>query len=110
MGIGYLCRFDYLLHCRSFHSESYVVEYGVIEQNGLLIHISDKASQIFDAEVPDVCSVHGDPALTDIIIPWDKVHQCGFSGSGLSDQGYCLALWYSYVDIVEDFLAFFIAE
>ena len=60
MGICNLGGRNDLFHCSIFHSEGYVVEYGVIEQYGFLIDVSYQASQIFHTEVAYVGPVKSD--------------------------------------------------
>ena len=60
MGIGNLRGSHDLLHGRAFHTEGYVVEYGVVEQDGFLVDVAYQAAQILHSEIPDVCAVKCD--------------------------------------------------
>ena len=110
MGVRYFCCSHDLLHCGSLDAEGYVVEYRVIEEDGLLVYVSDQASEVFHAQIPDVCAVEGDASFGCIVISRNEVHERRFSRSRLSYEGDCLALRDVDVYVVEDLLSFFIAE
>ena len=75
MSIGYLgCSFHLFL-CGSFHSEGYIVEDGVVEEDGLLVDIAYDASERVDAEVAHVCAVDADGPRGDIVVAGDKVDE-----------------------------------
>ena len=48
MGICDLCGFDHLFHRGVFHSERYIVEYRVVEEDGFLVHIAYEAAEVLD--------------------------------------------------------------
>ena len=68
VGVGDLCSGDDFFHGSTFHSEGYVVEDCVIEEYGLLIHVSYEAPEVLDLEFPDVGAVQPDRSLLDIIV------------------------------------------
>ena len=58
VGVGYLGCGNHLLHCGTFHSEGYVVENGVVEKDGLLVHVAHELAQRTYLEAADIVSVY----------------------------------------------------
>ena len=110
MGVGNACGGFHLLLCGVVYTECDVVEDGVIEKDGLLVDVSNQASQTFQTQVANVFPVDADGAFAYIVVTRNQIHQCAFSASALSNQGYGLALGNGQIDIVQDSTAFRITE
>ena len=84
------CSF-HLLAGGVLHTESDVVEYRVVEENGFLVDIAYEAAQAVDAQLADVRSIHQNLSCAHIVVAGDKVHQGAFPASALPHQCHCLS-------------------
>ena len=110
MRIGNLCSLYHLFHGGILHAEGYIVEYGIIEKNRLLVHIADEAAKIGVTQFPDIDAIDLDRTCGDIVKTGNQVNQSGFSGAGLTHDGNGLAFLYGKVDTLENLLSVLVAE
>ena len=94
MRVGYLGSFHHLLHRSTFHTERDVVEDGVVEEYGLLVHVSDERSERLDFQVADVGPVYGDASLVEVVVAGYEVDEGGLSRTRLSHKRHSLPLGY----------------
>ena len=110
MGIGNLCRFDHLLHSCIFHTEGNVVEEGVIEQNGLLVHVSYQRTQVVDAKILNIHTVNCNLTQLHIVIARQQIHQCRLAGTGLADKCNGLSFGHHQIDVLQHFALAVVTE
>ena len=101
MRIGYFGSFDNLLHGGILHTESDVVEERIIEENSLLIDVSNQPAQIRDTHFLDVQPVYPYFARLHIMVTGQQIDQRRFSGTGLPHQRNGLALGHSQIDVLQ---------
>ena len=102
VGIGNLGSLDNLLHCGVLDTKGDVVVECIVEQNCLLIHITDESAQGFHLHILDIYAVNGYLALVDIVVTWNEVDHGRLSATRLANKSYSLALAYLEVDVLED--------
>ena len=101
MRIGNLGCSYHIFHCSAFHTESYIVENGVVEQYWFLVHIAHQTAQAVDFQVTQVGSVYLDAAFSHVVESRNQVHERGFSGSGLTHNSDGVAFLHSQVDVIQ---------
>ena len=101
VGVGNLGSVHYLLVGSTVDAEGDVVVDGVVEENGLLVHIAHEGTQVVLGELPDVGAVDHDRALLHVVEAWQQVGQRCLAAAALSHQGHGLAARYVEVDAVD---------
>ena len=102
VGIGDLGCFDDLFHRGVLDAEGYIIEEGVVEEDGFLVDVADEGAQVVEAEVLDVDAVDEDLAVGDIMVARHEIDQRALAGARLSDEGDGFAFGYDEVDAVDD--------
>ena len=110
MRIGNLGRLDDLLHSGILHSEGYVVVESVVEEDSLLIYITDQRTQIAYPHVLHILAVYQYLSAAHIMIPGNQVHKGRLATARLTYQSNGLALRNGQVDMLKHITALLIME
>ena len=74
---------------------------GVVEENGLLVHIADELAKVVDAKVFHVDAVYQHLSLLHVVVTGDEVYECRLATATLSHQCDGLALGDGEVDVLQ---------
>ena len=99
MGVGYLSRFFHLLSRGSIHPEGYIIIKGVIEEDGLLIHIAYQLAEVMHPQVFHVDAIDEHLPLLHIVVTGNEVEQGRLSAAALSHQCDGFPFGYDEVDV-----------
>ena len=110
VGIGDAGSLFHLFRRGRFHSESDVIIYGIVEQDGVLVDVAHEFAQIVEGKPADIDAVYEDGAPRDVIEPGQEVHKGAFAGTGLPDEGNCLAFGYGEADVFQHLFAAVVGE
>ena len=101
MGIGNLCRMFHLFACSIFHAEGDIIEEGVVEEDGLLVHITNQLTQVVNTQVLHVDAIYQHLTFLHIVIARNQIHQSRFSAAALSHQGDGLTFLNNQIDVAQ---------
>ena len=102
MRVGYFGSFDNLLHRRVLHAERNIIIEGIIEQDGLLVHITDQRTQGRNRYVLHVLPVYKQGSFTHIMITGHQIDHRGFTRPGLPYQSHRLPFLHLQVYMLQD--------
>ena len=80
------CRCDHFFVGRIQSSVTDIFHDRTVKQPGILQYHTETFSQISPVKVPDIVSVDQDSSAVGIIETHQQFHQCGFSGTGRTDD------------------------
>lgn len=83
---------------------------GVVEQDGLLVHVAHQGAQVVHGEVTEVGAPDGYRASLRVVESGKQVHQRAFAGPALAYQGHGLAGHDVQVDVMQHLVALDVAE
>ena len=110
VGVGYLGGFNHLLHGGILHAEGYVVEETIVEEDGLLVYISDKGAEVGHVHIFYIHTVHQNLPASHVVVARKEVDERTLARTALANEGNGLAALHGEVYIVEHFLAAAVAE
>ena len=99
--IGYLGGFHHLVHSGIFYPEGDVVEEGIVEQDGFLVHVTHDTAKVVQGRSFYIYSVNQHFTFLYIVITRNQVHHGRFTRTGLSHQGDGLSLFDGEVDVLQ---------
>ena len=109
VGISDLGSLSNLLVGSLFDSKGDIITEGIVEEDGLLVHIANELAQVLYAQILHIDAIDEYLTLLNIIVTGNEVNKRRLAGTGLSYDGNGLALWNSQVDMFQNPL-FAIAE
>ena len=76
MGVGNLGSLDNLFHRRILHTKGDIIVEGIVEEDSLLIDVTDQCTQFRDTYRLDILAVDEHLAILYVVIARNKVYQC----------------------------------
>ena len=101
VGIGNACRPLHVLARGVFHAESDVIVERVVEEDGLLVDVSDELAQVVDAQLAHVDAVDEHFSLLHVVVAGYQVDERRLAAAALPHEGHGLALGNGEVDVAQ---------
>ena len=88
VGVGNACGAADIVDRGAFDAEGYVVEYGVVEENGFLIYVAHERAEVGHAQLPRVGTADSHASLTWVVKSRDEVGEGRLSRTRLADESH----------------------
>ena len=74
---------------------------GVVEEDSLLVHVTNELAKVVDAKVFHVDAINQHLSLLHVVVTGDEVYECRLAAATLSHQCNGLALGNGEVDVLQ---------